>query len=226
MESLLISQDISKINQLKKKREQHQNYFQEFLIELNKIDIEVTVQELILLSTFGRNTTLHLQQSKIYSFVQDCLVKRAGVPDFNGVKINADALRELIAMPDLSNIYALLERFQSIGLDIRVNASWFDIKDGLISLSENSDRLIEDANTFYTKNEAGNKFVKSLLSVCDAINQHNQEYKFLNSSNVFNQGLPFPIDGIELQDSKFVPSVLRVRQVEDNYNDPLLTNFD
>lgn len=222
MESVLIHQDTSKINEVKKNREMLQNYLQEFLTELNRLEVTVTIQELVLLAIFGRNTTIEHQQSKIFTFVQDQLVEKAGTPNFNGIPINKQALKELIEVPDLSELYSILKQSFSF-FGIGVNPSWFKIEGSLVALSDNSDDLIEGSFTYYTKNDAGVEYVNSLMAICEALNSHNERYHFHTLNKVFNNGLPMPVDGIEIKNLMFVPSVHRVRQIEEIYPDYVAT---
>lgn len=218
MEAVLIYQDNSRINEVKKNRAALQDYLQGFFIEMNRLEIMVTIQELISLSTFGRNTTIEQQKSKIFSFVQNQLVEKADTPNFNGVPINTQVLKELIEIPDLSGLYSILNQYGRI-MGIAVSASWFKLEGGLVALSDNSDSIIEDSFTYYTENDTGVEYVNSLLAICEALNSHNEKYPFHVSNRTFNNGLGVPVKGIEIRNLEFVPSVGAIREIEERYPD-------
>jgi len=110
----------------------------------------------------------------VNDFVADKLVIKAGKPDFNGIPIKKEKIREMVEIPDISKIEATITK---------VKASWkatqikhFDVsaiqaKDGKIIVSPAFEEDLVKKNSYYTEKEAGHKIANQLLTIATEINR-------------------------------------------------------
>ncbi|WP_149912715.1 hypothetical protein [Sphingobacterium cavernae] len=224
MEPILIFTDTQKILEAKRMCNLHLSYLNDFYTQLTQLGIEVTLKELIALSQFASNTSLEIQKQRIFDFAQNQLLTKAGTPSFNGVPINLDRLKELIDVPSLDSLIPLLNRHEAYRQQgFGMIESCFVIEDGIVILSEESDNIIENKYTYYTRNDAGIAVMLKTNAVCLALDELNSLTKEFKTDWAGSSTAP-PIPGITFDSNKnkFVADLQYVRNWEDNHEDYVL----
>lgn len=229
MEPILIYTNHTSIKEAKQMKDLHFSYLTDFKNALNAIAIEATVDELISLSQFNSNTTNKVQERRLEDFVVNQLLDRAGVPDFNGVPINREKLKNLIDIPSLDHFEELFHRHENYRRQgFGMIKECYVINDGVLALTSNADTVIESIYTHYTRNDAGIALMLKINAICLALDSYNEMVKIAEyrSGKGFTQ--PPPIQGIsfDFNRGKFVADLKFVRDWEDSHPDYVLESTE
>ncbi len=146
---------------------------QEVYDMFKKIGIEVTPKEI--------HDFLHMDYTGtpsgyVKEFVLKILIKKAGEPQFNGVPIKKEKIRDMIDVPETSDIEKRLREMKTTW-DHNINThksfklSYVEVKDGKLMPKEGTHDEIEAKHTHYTKTEKGNEVVGKLLDLSKHISQ-------------------------------------------------------
>lgn len=117
-------------------------------------------------------------------YLKSKLIERANAPVVSGLTLNKEKLKELLELPDLSELGAILT-YNNMGLwaDYSKTAG-FGKEGDLIELGSNgyyvvgnADEIIAEKWTYRTKTDKGDKFLQDLQKICDSLNAFDHSYK-------------------------------------------------
>lgn len=140
---------------------------------------------------------------------------------FNGAPLKDEAIRAMVAVPDLSAIQTALknyyqERGSSAANDFGkgLSAAQFKLTGDVVSKANTADADIEAKHTYYTRNDRGVNMANNLTALCTALNN----YKTLAGSamDAFTGSRygKTTIEGVEYSDGDFIPSLDYIRKYE------------
>ncbi len=212
MEPVLIYTDNSRIEEEKDHLYDSVEFLQELYDKFKKIGITATLKEMA--DVIQRGTS----NNRLNDFVSDKFLEQAGEPNFNGVPICRNKLKEMLAIPDLKEIGALLSEFPSRVNDrlsyVHGRINLMEIVDDQVCKVSNADAAIEKEFTYFTETERTALFAKELLTVRDAlkaweaayINQFGMVNRFSHDQEV--------VPGIRYYNKEFVLDWKLIRQRE------------
>lgn len=228
MEPLLITKNQSSIKKANLKKLGHLEYLKLFYSALSEYGITVTLKELVNLVNYQHNN-LDGAKRYLFNFIQNQLLEKAGTPSFNGVPISKEKLKELIQMPDLSVFDPIFEmHWHQIENGFGIIEECFKVQEDTIELSDNSESIIENMYTYYTKNDAGVYILQKINEVCDSLTKYDLAIHFtrLASGHSFTAGQEIGgfMDGVDFNSNlnKFQPNLLYIRNWEQQHPDFVL----
>lgn len=172
MEPILIFKDDSKIEEVLAIIAGQVSFYQAFYDEMQQLDIDVTLPQMSGLISYFRNIRGSEDRHKrINGFVQGLLLDKAGTPDFNGVPISQQMLRQMIEIPDLGDLYSLFDTNYGIG-DSGNYTEKLQLVDGVVSKKATADDEVENEFSYYTRTDYGNELVGQLTPVITALNSY------------------------------------------------------
>jgi hypothetical protein len=129
----------------------------------------------------------------VREYVLDKKVQAVTPFQVNGLTFTTQAVKIMIAMPDISLIIVALKDvwgsnsnqvFTGSIKDVRIDL--LSIKDDTISIIEDAETKIKAIYTQYTKTEASSKLAIQLQAVCDSLNAVN-----VSNDGIYEKKMPF-----------------------------------
>ncbi|WP_312340627.1 hypothetical protein [Sphingobacterium sp.] len=219
MEPVLIYKNTKEIEKIKSSNLKHLDYLKDFYAAMLKTGVEFTLDELVSIAQYyGANFGQEAFSERIRSFVKDKLLIKAGTPDFNGVPIDMEMLKKMIALPDLSEVFDLYGIFgQYFEQGCPIESNYFEIVGNTVRIVENQDAILIQKYSYYSENDAGVYMFGFLSEICDSLNSYQQQIgiKPIGGSAsdrpvYLNQGF----DALHFDTEKFIPKLSYIRYYE------------
>lgn len=216
MQPVLIYKDEKRISDEKAYLEKVIAYLQDLYNGFKNVSIEITLSELTSLGRKANNTSQQSKEKQIQNFVSEYLINKAGEPNFNGVKISREKLKEMVEMPDLTNVNAIVDGSWQWMLDgYAIVDEWLKLENDIINKSDTAYNKIEALYTHYTKNDFGAVLTTKIITLCTALDTY---YAFGNDSGFI--GAPthsftgVPVKGVEYWNGVHRPNLHFIREQE------------
>lgn len=189
-------------------------YVQQLYNAFKAIGVTVTLDDLRqMVFEMSSNVRYANPEIIIRTFVDDYFVNKAGTPSFNGVPINTDALKTLLAPASIDGIVPVLSNyFQCTVNSAPLRFDLLQITGDVVSKLADADQRITDEHTYYTKNDRGAMAATKLLAAANALNDY-KSFIDLAAHHIVEGN----IEGLELKDGNFRPSLTFIRSQERNY---------
>jgi len=194
MEPILIDKDERRIEEEKQHLIVVVGFLQQLHDAFKAVGIDVTLPEMANLLQYVNMVS---RPHALEEFVADKMLDKAGEPNFNGVPIRREKLRDMLDLPDFSAIAATIGEYQLIsrdGFGIRLNL--LTLAAGVVAKGAGADASLEQEFTYFTKNDRGAEVAGHLKAVCDS----------LNGWNVFSNSFGWELKGGH--DEEMIPGVL------------------
>lgn len=201
----LIYSDTNQINNEKQKLTAAVPYAQSVYDAFSELGVILTIDQIQVLSqsinVYDNDQTL---TSRINTIITDYLINKAGSTTFNGVPINTNKLRELIAVPDISGLVEIVKTFSPGGVGSgRVEPAWLTLQNGVVSKVANSDDLINKAYSYYTKTTKGDNMLAKLSAIKTALQDWEDYGRQIGFLGAFNPAVK-EMKGIKMENNKYV----------------------
>lgn len=212
MEPVLIEKDQRRIDEEKTLLGDAVIFLQELYNAFKAIGVTATLSELNAVTQ--ALSAANPQTNYLRTYVANKLADKAGEPNFNGVPINRGMLLQMLEIPDLSFVEAVVKEnnfYQSGGAGFRLNL--FTLAADVVSKTPDADAKLEEEFTFYTINDRGVLMATNLKTLCDSLNAWNE---FAGSYGWELKGAHDEemIPGVLYRNGSFKPSLNFIRRQE------------
>ena len=200
MEPVLIRKDAHLI---KKENENLQHMLkdgQEVYDLFKGLGVEVTPKEI---SDFLHGQAKQHTSTTIHNFIADKMIEKAGNPDFNGVPIKKEVMRDMIQLPTSDHILKRIKEmapfynFHDVNKQAKMfHADHVEIKDGQVVPADGIHEKIESKHTHYTKTQRGAEvaaklfeFLEKAKELSDFLGKRKNGTPFLGHRHIHIPGL-------------------------------------
>lgn len=215
MEQVLIYTDSQRINAEKAFLNQVVTYVQQLYDNFKAIGISLNVTELRDITQGMKG--ISSSSSLLKEFVVDRLLAIAGTQNFNGVPINQSKLKELLEIPDLSQIKTTIASAPGgqFGSAFNIDPQLLQLTGDVVSKTAEAFTTLENRYTFYSKNDKGAELTAKLLTLSTSLNNLKS---YLNAVELTTHpGLPKPLLGLEFKNQQYQPDLDFIRKQEALY---------
>lgn len=217
MQPVLILTETEKITQ-------HKAYLTKMLVPLQAfynlfkaINVDATVADMHQMAHQNISTQI---KSQMDEFVGNKMMDKAGTPDFGGVPIKREKLRDMLDMPDTTDLIKQAQAVQllsqSNGGNYWLEPKYYQIVNDVVSIKADAFANIEDRYTHYTKNNRGDLLATKMNEFIPQLNDYITLIGRGQSLN-FMRELGLEKIGIEWTSVELRPSLYFIRNEEKNF---------
>lgn len=230
MENILIFKDVERIDSEAFFYENNVltfiNGFEPFL---TAIGIEFSLAQIIQINSYAHKTQgrgINELEHHLKEFIYDGLLSKAGTPNFGGVAISREKLKELIQFPE-SEYNSLLNHIKNTqpynygASSNGIDGKYLNYSDGVATLKDNFQDMLEADYSYYTKNDSGVYYTNLLNAIASKMNEYENSLRYnrKKSSYQFQAGA---VNGIKLNGKyEYVVDLGVIRKLE-SVNTPFI----